>query len=60
MDEDRFPEKILNMNIKGKCPKERSRSRWAHQVRNDVMHKQERTWRKQRRRVLYIEKDREV
>jgi hypothetical protein len=62
MDEDRIPEKILNMKIKGKCPKQRPRSRWEQQVRNDVMHKQERTWRKQwrRRRVGYIEKDREI
>jgi hypothetical protein len=42
MDKDRIPDKIFNMKIKGKCPKERPRSRWEQQIMN-VMQKERRT-----------------
>jgi hypothetical protein len=35
MNEERIPKKVLNMKLKGKCPRMRPRPRWQ-QVRKDV------------------------
>jgi hypothetical protein len=32
--------KVLNMRMKGKCPRGRLRSRWEHQVREDLLQKE--------------------
>jgi hypothetical protein len=41
----RIQKKALNMKSKGKCPRERPRSRWE-QVKKDILQKEERRDRK--------------
>jgi hypothetical protein len=43
MNIETIPKKILNMKAKGKCPKERWRSRWEQQVKENVIQKEGRT-----------------
>jgi hypothetical protein len=44
-DQERFPQKNLNMKTKGKCPKGRLTLRLER--KNDITQKERRTWRKQ-------------
>jgi hypothetical protein len=46
-----FPKKqVLNIRVKGKCPRGRLKSRWEQQVRKAVTQKQRRPWKTLRRR----------
>jgi hypothetical protein len=40
MNEERIPNKVLNMTVKGKCPRGRLRSRMEQEVRKDVTQKE--------------------
>jgi hypothetical protein len=40
MKEVRIPKKVLNMKMKGKCPRGRQSSRWEQQFRKDVTEKE--------------------
>jgi hypothetical protein len=38
--------KVLNMKMKGKCPRGRLNSRWEHQVREDFLQKEGKVFQK--------------
>jgi hypothetical protein len=40
MNEEKISNEVLNMRVKGKCPRGRPRSRWEQQVRKDVTKKE--------------------
>jgi hypothetical protein len=44
MNEDRIPDKGLNVKIEGRHPRVRLRSRWEQQVKKDVTQVKGRLW----------------
>jgi hypothetical protein len=44
INKETIPKKVLNLKVKGKCPRGRLRSTWEQQVRKYITHKEGRSW----------------